>query len=197
MPRILLSAAVAAVLFPGNLLAQQQPDFSGTWVMDAARSGSAAQGAYVSPATPVTVVIVQSSAGLKVQTDADGRREVVDFKLRGPDEDLARPVGTSGSNVVSPRPVGSGGLAERIEQMANDTGVDDAFLEWKDDRLVTTTHYRLNGMAVTKVETRSLAKNGNEMMVETQVTVQHGYEARGGEGQPYTTVQDVYVKTRR
>ena len=186
MPRILLS--VVGVLFSSTLLAQQRPDFSGTWVMDMTRSGSAAQGAYVSPRTPVTLVIVQTPSGLTVQTDVDGTREVVAFKPEGPEADLPRPVGTSGLATVdrSPRAVGSGGVVRPVEQPTNDTGIVGGSMEWKDTTLVTTTNYKLNGMAVTKLQTRSLNSNGREMVIETQVTVQHGYESRARRvSQPY------------
>ena len=191
MPRILLSAV--GVLFSVTLLAQQRPDFSGTWVMDSTRSGTLAQGADVSPNAPVVMVIAQSQTALKVQTEADGEREVLDFTLKGTTDEPARPVGTSGSTSTArpPRPMSSAGT---VEQMINDTGIDEAVMEWDANRLVTTLDFRLNGMAMRKVQTRSLSKNGKEMTVDTQVTVQHGYEAGGGQGTPASIIRDVYVR---
>jgi hypothetical protein len=190
MQRILLSAV--GVLFTATLLAQQKPDFSGTWVMDPARSGSLAQGADVSPNAPVVMVIAQSPTRLNVQTDADGEREVLDFTLSGAGNQ-PRPVGTSGSTGTdrAPRPMSSAGT---VEQMIGDSGIDEAVMDWDASRLITTLDFRLNGMAVRKVQTRSLSGNGKEMTIDTQVTVQHGYEAQGGPGTPSSIIRDVYVR---
>jgi hypothetical protein len=192
MQRILLS--VVGVLFTATtLLAQQKPDFSGTWVMDPARSGSLAQGASVSPNAPVVMVIAQSPTGIKVQTDADGEREVLDFTLSGAGDQPARPVGTSGSTSTdrAPRTMSSAGT---VQQMINDTGIDAAVMEWDANRLITTLDFRLNGMSVRKVQTRSLSSNGKEMTVDTQITVQHGYETQGPQAPTPSLIRDVYLR---
>jgi hypothetical protein len=84
-----------------------------------------------------------------------------------------RPVGTSGTDAPSVEPV---------------------LAEWKDGRLVTTTIYRVNGMPMTKIESRTLSADGREMTVETQVQIEHGYQSNAKQPQGYIPAKDVYTK---
>src|SRR4051812_2146213 len=93
-----LSAAVLVLLVNGTGQAQQKPDFSGMWTMDMSRSESAAQGADVSPRTPVKVIVRQSPADFNVETDRDGNRERLRFVFG------QSPVGTSGRDAAAIEP---------------------------------------------------------------------------------------------
>jgi hypothetical protein len=64
MTRLVLASALSLVLTI-TAHTQAQPDFSGTWQMDPARSDSAAQ---TEPIGPVTLVITQSAKDIRVDT---------------------------------------------------------------------------------------------------------------------------------
>lgn len=74
--KLALSLACALAIGSGSLVAQAQPDFSGTWSMDPARSEAAAQG---TPIGPVTVAIRQTPSELRIDTTRDGRTESVRY----------------------------------------------------------------------------------------------------------------------
>jgi hypothetical protein len=166
-----LSAAVLFLLV-GAARAQQKPDFTGTWTMDMSRSESAAQGTDVSPRTPVKLIVRQSPADFNVETDRDGSSERLRFVF-GQSE---LPSGTSGRKDIAVEPAG---------------------VEWRGGDLVTTTVYRVNGMPVKQIRTHRLAQNGREMIVETRVEMQHGYESDRPEYKSGTMVTDVYSKSDR
>ncbi|HEY7172014.1 MAG TPA: hypothetical protein VH417_14285 [Vicinamibacterales bacterium] len=167
-----LSAAVLFLLVNLSAHAQQQPDFTGTWTMDMSRSESAAQGTDVSPRTPVTLIVRQSPADFNVETDRDGSKERLRFVFG--QSSLAAPVGTAGRDA---------------------TAIEPAGVEWRGGDLITTTVYRVNGMPVKQVRTHRLAPTGREMIVETRVEMQHGYESDHPEYKSGTVVTDVYTRT--
>jgi hypothetical protein len=154
-------------------VAQEKPDFSGKWTMDPTRSESVAQAADASPHGPVTVAITQTPDEVVIVTDRDGPRERVTYRFDRNGSSAPKPIGTTGSDT-------------RV--------IEDAQARWDGARLVTTTIYRVNGMATKTIETRSLAENTREMIVETQLQVEHGYESNGRGPQGYTVVKDVYKK---
>jgi hypothetical protein len=169
-----LSAAVLFLLANGAAQAQQKPDFTGTWTMDMSRSESAAQGTDVSPRTPVKLIVRQSPADFNVETDRDGTLERLRFVFG--QSELPSATGTSGRR---------------------DAAVEPAGVEWRGGDLVTTTVYRVNGMPVKQVRTHRLAPNGREMIVETRVEMQHGYESDRPDYKSGTVVMDVYTKGDR
>src|SRR5918999_6164638 len=75
MKRVLSIGSIVGLSFVG-LSAQSQPDFSGTWAMDPARSEAAAQG---TPVGPVTVVIRQMPGEVRIDTTRGGRTESVRY----------------------------------------------------------------------------------------------------------------------
>jgi hypothetical protein len=79
MTRLLWTLCIAAVVQPG-LAAQGLPDFSGTWTMDLSRSEAAAQGPAIGP---VTVVIQQTSAEVRIDTTRNGTTETVRYLPAG------------------------------------------------------------------------------------------------------------------
>jgi hypothetical protein len=149
---------------------QDRPDFTGTWHMDMTRSESVAQRADASPSGPVTVVIDQSASQVAIDTNRDGQLQKVRYTFGGND---SKPVGTSGSDEVTLQPAGA---------------------QWRGDELITTTMYRVNGMAVKQVQTRRLMPGGGEMHVETRLEMQHGYETNHPEYKSGSVVRDVYTK---
>jgi len=89
-----------------------------------------------------------------------------------PDE-TARPIGTSGSDQPTIEPAG---------------------VEWRGDALVTTTVYRVNNMPVKQIRTHRLSADGREMIIETRVEMQHGYESDNAEYKSSATAKDVYTR---
>ena len=166
-----LSLVVIGLFGYGTASGQEHPNFTGTWVMDVSRSETAGQAPEVVRRAPVTLIIAQSPDGLVIETEADGRRESVNYSFIR-QQDPPTPVGTSGPNA---------------------TTVQQALAEWKGDRLETLAVLTINGKAVTKVVSRTLDPSGAEMTVETRLAVQHGYEANGAN---VGNAKDVFIKQR-
>jgi len=80
MKTLLAFAFVASVGIPFPAQAQTKPDFSGAWKMDPSRSESAAQ---AEPVDPVTLVITQTPAELKVETTRGQGTSTITYKLDG------------------------------------------------------------------------------------------------------------------
>src|SRR5438309_2040044 len=76
LPAAVLTGALAAASL---LHAQARPDFSGTWTMDLARSESTRQGEPIKP--PVTVIIAQTAADVRVETTRGDQKETVVYPL--------------------------------------------------------------------------------------------------------------------
>ena len=75
MTRALSIGIIVGLCFV-DVSGQSQPDFSGTWAMDPARSEAAAQG---TPTGPVTVVIRQTPGEVRIDTTRSGRTESVRY----------------------------------------------------------------------------------------------------------------------
>ena len=170
MTNRVLAAVLTLLSSAATVAAQNGPDFTGTWQMDMTRSESVAQRADASPSGPVTVQIEQSASQVVIDTDRDGQKQEIRYTFAGPDP---KPVGTSGSDEVTLQPAGA---------------------QWRGEELITTTMYRVNGMAVKQVQTRRLAPGGREMHVETRLEMQHGYETNHPEYKSGSVVRDVYTK---
>jgi len=65
---------------------------------------------------------------------------------------------------------------------------------WDGTMLVTEAVRDIQGQTVTTKETRRLNPDGNEMLVETMLVVQHGYSLRGTPN--YGTGKDIFVRSR-
>jgi hypothetical protein len=65
---------------------------------------------------------------------------------------------------------------------------------WDGTTLITETVRDIQGQTVTTKETRRLNPDGNEMLVETMLVVQHGYSLRGTPN--YGAGKDVFVRSR-
>ena len=75
------------------------------------------------------------------------------------------------------------------------TGVPSYIGYWKDDALVTETAQNIRGQTVTTREIRKLQADGQQMVVERTVQVEHGYTLR--RGQNYSTARDLFIKGAR
>ena len=170
MTKRVMATVFALLTSVATAVAQERPDVSGTWQMDMTRSESAAQRADASPSRPVRVVIDQSASHVAIETDRDGERQNIRYSFG---DTPPQPVGTSGTDEVTVQPAG---------------------VQWRDDGLMTTAMYRVNGMAVKQVQTRRLMPGGREMVVETRLEMQHGYETNHPEYKSGTVVKDVYTK---
>ncbi|MGE3507824.1 MAG: hypothetical protein AB7N65_02960 [Vicinamibacterales bacterium] len=180
-----LTAIVGLLLFPSGSSAQSERDFSGTWLMDPSRSESVAQAAEASPREPVRLVIDQSKDRVRITRTFDGQSQTVEyaFDLRS----TGRPVGTAGS-------------ADRSANGSNDGAVPvtRALARWIDGKLMTTTVYRVNGMATTKTETFDMSQDGSELFVLNELKMEHGYESNDGKGpQGYGAGKDVYRRVAK
>jgi len=65
---------------------------------------------------------------------------------------------------------------------------------WDGSMLVTEAVRDIQGQTVTTKETRRLNADGNEMLIETMLVVQHGYSLRGTPN--YGTGKDIFVRAR-
>lgn len=186
MLRILLSTAAAAVLSGGTTTAQGTPDFTGTWAMDVTRS----QSAVLSPASarerPVLLIISQSPKGVRIERQLDGKTNIVTHSFSPePPAPLAQqpkpaPVGTSGTD----------GASATAPVAVVGTEVEDARAEWDGSRLIVTTVLTINGMTTKTGESLTLTNGGRELLVDTVLAVQHGYEGSKADGHG----RDVYVR---
>ena len=66
---------------------------------------------------------------------------------------------------------------------------------WEGDALVTTEIRDIRGQSVSVQQTRRLSRDGNEMVVESVVNVQHGYSAAGA--RTYSSSTDRFVRTSK
>lgn len=187
MLRILLSTAAAAVFSVATMTAQTTPDFTGTWAMDVTRSQSAVLGPASAREQPVLLIIRQTPEGLQIERQLDGKTSSVtySFSQEAPVETALqtdpKAVGTSGNSASAPV-LGVVG-----------TEVKDARAEWDNGRLIATTTMNINGMTTRAGELLTLANGGRELLVDTVVQVQHGYEGQKSAGKG----RDVYVRVAR
>jgi hypothetical protein len=70
----------------------------------------------------------------------------------------------------------------------------DAQAYWDGDRLITETHRTISGQTVTVKEARALSANGQDMIVESTVIVQHGYSMPGA--RTYGSSKDVFTRAK-
>jgi hypothetical protein len=66
---------------------------------------------------------------------------------------------------------------------------------WQGEALLTEAIRDVRGQSVTVQQTRRLASDGREMIVDSVINVQHGYSALGAK--TYGASRDVFVRTPR
>ena len=164
----LILALFAVALLSREAGAQEAPDLSGVWKMDASRSDSAHQAV---PIGPVTLMIQQNPGDISIETRRAPRGKVaasvekLSFTLDGAE----RPVtGSPGTVKVKGRRDGS--------------------------KIITETTRNIDGSTVTTMHVFSLDASGKELTIDKTLTVQHGYQFQGanntGRG------KDVFIKRR-
>lgn len=148
-----LPAALLAslVLSSPSVTAQDKPDLSGTWIMDASRSESPVQN---EPIKAMTVVITQSPGDITIDTQRDDRRQ----------------------QKVTYKPGNPGSMTP----IRGRTGLLGAIWYWQGERLVTETLSDVNGMTVRTKSVHALQASGAELTIESLLVVEHGYTLRGG-----------------
>jgi hypothetical protein len=115
------------------------------------------------PYQPVTVVIRQTATELAIETTRGTVTSRTAYKIS------TAPVTTLG---VDGAPTGRA--------------------HWNGDALVTEGTRLVQGQTVSVREARTLGAGGNEMMVDSILMVQHGYEFRGARS--YGSGRDVYTR---
>ena len=158
-----------ALLFSLEAGAQETPDLSGVWQMDASRSESAHQAV---PIGPVTLVIKQSAAQVSIETRRTQKgkpavsSETLTFQLDGSENTI---FGSGGGQIL-------------------------AKAHWDGTKLVTETSRDIQGSTVTTMHVLSLDASGKELTIDKTLTVQHGYQFQGanntGKG------KDVFIKSK-
>lgn len=174
MIRTTLAAAAIVVGVGLGARAQEGANFSGVWVMDMTRSESAAQATSDSPKSPIRLEITHAPGSVTIHTLRDGHSETLSYPFDRPIQDAVKPADKSSQR-----------------QVINLTA------RWDGPILVTQTVYSVNGMATTKVDRYRRGAGEREMLVETELQMQHGYESNGRGPAGYGTAKDVYVKEGR
>jgi hypothetical protein len=150
---------------------QSHGDFSGTWMMDAARSESAHQDV---PIGPSTLLIHVTATGLTMETTrSEGGKpaafhETLTLRLDGSE--------TTGAS----------------DKDATVTGK----AHWDGAKLVVETSREINGQTLTTLSVHTLSANGREMTIDSTVTVQHGYQGLLSGGNTGHGV-DVFVRVAK
>lgn len=164
MPRLLLSALTTAVLCVGTVQAQERPDFTGTWVQEAAGS---------QPGVPTTLTITDKTALFTVEGTSDGQSQTITFSLVGEPEAL---------QLFGAPKDGVGGA----------TIIQEAKALWRDGHLETFLARQISGRTVTQTVRYTLDQSRTRMTVEQTLQMHHGYDGpSGGASKPVSTV---YVK---
>lgn len=215
--RTLLITLAIFTLAKSSIAGEQAPDLTGTWILDAARSASAATTGHLpasAPAAPMVqmLVIRQTADALIVERRRGGSSEVVAYSFKeappadGPPTSAPETVGSIGVGAAPARPpVGTTGAADAgplahrgtndIKNEPAGVGVEmkDARATVKDGRIVATTVMNVNGKTVTTDETLYSTENGRELIVERLLRVHHGYE---GATRSDAVGKDVFVRAK-
>ena len=186
----MIRAAVLSLLLTVPVGAQHRADFSGTWILAANRIESPLlTNGHFAPDS-VTLEIAQTENEVRIDTVRDGAREVRHYPFES--TDLPQAVGTSGRfGAVSE----SDEYVPDAQRGVGTAGRNGRLVSLDGNRLETITPHKINGMAVTTIERRTLSENGREMIVVTQLMVHHGYEGAGANVSNVSSpVRDVYVR---
>jgi hypothetical protein len=162
-----MTKAAAALLICVGLVpsyGQGQPTFSGTWILDEKRSGSATHEAFVGP----VVWVVEHSPDAVV---LERRRGDKAASFTYP---IAAKAPAPGAQPVAPGAEAPGNRGY-----------------WDGQRLVLETQQDVQGKTVTTRETLTLTEGG-ELIAERVLEVEHGYTLKGA--QNFSAVKDFFVK---
>jgi hypothetical protein len=185
-PRVLMTAAMTALLCFTTVFAQDGADFSGTWIKDAPAIDSPALPA-AAEASPVRLVIEQSPAAVHVTRQRlNGQTDRATYSFKPAQSPLQKPTtvepGDRKDGAIAPGPAGN--------------GIAEAQAEWKDGGLLLLTTLIVNGKPVTTTERLTMSPETRKLVVETALMVHHGYESVGGAAATPagSTSRDVYTR---
>ena len=169
MPRIAIAGMTTLLAVSQAAAQSEHPDLSGTWVMDATRSESAHQDI---PIGPVTIIVKQSAGVITIETtrraakNSPAFHEITAYQLNGQESTAA---GSAGAQVV-------------------------AKAHWDGASLVTETTRNVENSTVTTAYAHTLSADGQELVIEKNLTVQHGYQFQGAKTTGHG--KDVFVKKK-
>jgi hypothetical protein len=146
MKRVLIISL--ALVFAAAGFAYAQTDFTGTWVLDFAKSdmGTGSAAGKRTPVRPVVIVIKQTTNLLTIERSAGNRKETAVYKL-------------DGSESINTLP----SSAEARTRM-----------KWAGDTLVAKTTSNVGGMNTEMTDLRSLDASGRVMTVKVARTTPRG-----------------------
>ena len=150
MKRVLLMALMTAVILPFPARAQTKTDFSGTWMLDTAKSDPPPQGrGGGGGGGGGTVTIKQTANELSITSEGRGGPQTLVYKLDG----------SESTNQM----MGRGG-AQTVKSTA----------KWDGSSLVIETTRDFQGTPITTKEVRRLDNGGKEMQVESTTQTPNG-----------------------
>ena len=152
IPLVALAVVCVGAGLALSVRAQSKPDFSGTWIMDEARSVSPHYPGFVGP---VTLVIIQTPNNVTVETKRGGKSDLVGYQIV---ESEHTPAGTTAATTVGPPFKAYWEGLSLISEVVRDVPV-----------------------TVRSKEVRTLDEGGQEMTVETTIIVEHGYTEAGAQ----------------
>jgi hypothetical protein len=165
MNRLVLSASFAALVLLIPSLASPEAKTDFSGKWDMDTTRS--ESAHSTPPSgPVTLGITQSDTELIVETTRNGQTETIAYKLDG----------------------------SETKKPAQDNGPFQWSAKWDGPTLITETHRNINRTTITIKEALSLDSTSKELTVDRTLTVQHGYQMRGGKN--YSSGRDVFVKAK-
>lgn len=170
---------------------QTAPDLSGTWVMDVARSASAAAAGHSMPdqkVVPEILAIQQTADELVIERRRGDRRDVISYSFAPASHAVAPPP-------AQPQPVGTTGAAVPDAPAKIGSEVQEARAEHKDGRVVIRLVLLINGKTVTTDDSLWLGAGGRELIVQRLLQVHHGYQGPGTKAA--SEAQDVYLRSDR
>jgi hypothetical protein len=134
-----------------SVAGQSHGDFSGTWMMDSARSESAHQDVPIGPST-LRIRVTDTELIMETTRSEGGKpaafHETLTLRLDGSD--------TTGASDTDATVTGKA--------------------HWDGAKLVVGTSREINGATVTTLYVHKLSANGLEMTIDKTLTVQHGYQ---------------------
>lgn len=145
---------------------QARTDFSGTWTLDEARSGSSTQEGFVGP---VIWVIQQTPEALSLERRRGPRTLSFNYHL-----EAKKP-------------------AEGVTPVAPSGDEPGHRAYWDGERLILETHQNIQGKTVTTRETLEMTAQG-ELVAERVLEVEHGYTLKGA--QNFSAVKDFFTRRK-
>ena len=157
-----VSIAAAVGLFPAIVLAQTTSSTANFTGMWKMDESRSELAAQDQPVGEFTIAITQTGSVLKVETTRDGKKDTAMYPF------VAHPTATTNEWNGTPRAY------------------------WEGAALVDEGSLDIDGQSVGFREARTSSPDGSEMVVETTLKIQHGYELKGG--QTIVSGKNVFVR---